>query len=121
MAGSLRKVTLDGQTFNVAADANLSQTAGQEKEGIRHTGGTTIKTTLKTATVESVDLIVDGNQFLDLQELAERNVAFPMSYEEESGDVWRAQGQINLDARETETTKVSVVLIPVSKWEAFLA
>lgn len=121
MAGSIRKVTLDGQTFNVAADANFSQNAAQEKEGIPHTGGTTIKTTIKTATVESVDLIVDGQQFADLNELGARNIAFPMSYEEESGDVYRAQGQINIDARETETTKVSVTMIPVTKWEPFLA
>lgn len=120
MAGTPRKVTLDGVTYNVAADANFTQNPGIEKEMIRHTGGNTPKSTLMTESVEGVDLIVDGNQYEDLKELGKRNISFPMSYELESGDVYRATGQISLSARESETTKCTVTLLPDFDWKPFL-
>lgn len=120
-SGTPRKVTLDGETFNVATDANFSQNPGQAKEGIRHTGGTMMKTTLEVETVESVTLIVDGTQFSSLKEKSKRDVNFPMSYEEASGDIYRAVGAINLDARETEENRIDVMLIPDGEWEPFLA
>ena len=119
MAGSIRKITLDGQTFNVAGDSNFSQNPGEEKEGIVHTGGVTIKTSKMVATVEGVDIICTAQEYLDLQEASAKG-DIPMSYEESTGDVWRAVGQINLGARETETDKCSLTLIPKSKWEPFL-
>lgn len=118
MAGTPRKVTLDGQTFNVAADADFAQNPGQEVEGIRHTGGTTFKTTLMVESVESVDLILDGFDFAELKDMSTRII--PMSYEEESGDVYRATGKFSLGARQTSDTKASLTLIPDGEWEPFL-
>ncbi len=120
-SGTPRKVTIDGETFNVAADANFAQTPGQTNEGVRHTGGTLMKTTLEVENVESVTLIADGTQFKSLQEKVKRNVNYPMSYELASGDVYRAVGMISLDNRETEETRVDLTLIPDGVWEEFLA
>ena len=119
-SGSPRKVTLDGVTFNVAADANFAQTPPVSNEGVRHTGGTLIKTTLEVGQVESVTLIVNGAQNEDLIELSQRDVNFPMSYELASGDVYRGVGQINLDNRETEETRRDITLIPDGDWQPFL-
>ena len=120
-SGSPRKVTLDGQTFNVAADANFSQTPPVTIEGQRHTGGTMFKTTDEVENLESVSLITTGAQFRDLKDLLKRDVPFSMSYEEASGDVYRAVGMINFDPRETETNRVDVMMIPDGEWEEFLA
>ncbi len=119
-SGTPRKVTLDGVTYNVAADANFAQTPPVTNEGVRHTGGTLIKTTLEVGQVESVTLIVNGAQNASLEELAERDVNFPMSYELASGDVYRGVGQINLDNRETEETRRDITLIPDGAWQPFL-
>lgn len=119
-SGTPRKVTLDGVTYNVASDANFSQTPPVSNEGVRHTGGTLIKKTLMVGQVESVTLIVNGAQNASLEELADRNVNFPMSYELASGDVYRAVGQINLDNRETEETRRDITLIPDGGWQPFL-
>lgn len=122
-SGTPRKLTLDGETFNVASDANFSQTPGRTNEGVRHTGGTLIKSTLEVENVESVTVIADGDQFEALKILRDSNSkhGFPMSYELASGDVYRARGWINLDNRESEEYRVDITLIPNGKWEPFLA
>lgn len=120
-SGTPRKVTLDGQTFNVAADANFAQTPAVTTEGVRHTGGTMMKTTLNVENLESVTVIADGQEYEDLKSLGKRDINFPMSYELASGDVYRAVGLINLDNRETEENRVDLTAIPDGEWEPFLA
>lgn len=120
-SGTPRKVTIDGETFNVATDANFAQTPGNTIEGVRHTGGTMFKSTLNVENLESVTLIVDGTQFESLKEKADRDVPFPMSYELGSGDVYRATGMINLDNRESEENRIDIMMIPDGNWEPFLA
>ena len=120
VSGTPRRVTLDGVTYNVATDANFSQTPPVTTEGVRHTGGTMMKKTLEVEQVESVTLIVTSAQNELLKELAKRNVNFPMSYELGSGDVYRAVGQINLDNRETEENRRDITLIPDGEWRPFL-
>ena len=120
VSGTPRKVTLDGVTYNVAADANFAQVPGVNTEGVRHTGGTMMKKTLAIALVESVTLVVTSQQNELLEELSRRNVNFPMSYELSSGDVYRAVGQINLDNRETEENRRDLTLIPDGDWQPFL-
>jgi len=120
-SGTPRKITIDGETFNVAADANFAQTPGNTIEGVRHTGGTMMKNTLNVENLESVTLIATGTQFESLKEKAKRDVNYPMSYELASGDVYRAVGMITLDNRETEENRVDLTMIPDGEWEAFLA
>lgn len=120
-SGTPRKVTVDGETFNVAADANFAQTPGRTIEGVRHTGGTMMKNTLNVENVESVTLIADGTQFESLKEKSKRDDNYPMSYELASGDVYRAVGMITLDNRETEENRVDITMIPDGDWEPFLS
>lgn len=120
-SGTPRKVTIDGQTFNVAADANFAQTPSETTEGVRHTGGTMMKKTLNVENVESVTLITTGQEHQDLKLLAQSDINFSMSYELASGDVYRATGMITLDNRETEENRVDVTMIPNGEWEPFLA
>lgn len=120
VSGSIRRVTLDGVTFNAAFDANLAQTPPVLTEGVRHTGGVMMKKTLQTEQVESVTLVVTSSQNELLLELSKRTINFPMSYELGSGDVYRGVGQINLDNRETEENRRDVMLIPDLGWQPFL-
>lgn len=120
-SGTPRKVTINGQTFNVATDANFAQTPERTIEGVRHTGGTMFKETLNVENLESVTLITTGQEHQDLKKLGARTVPFSMSYELASGDVYRAVGHINLDNRETEENRVDIVMIPDGAWEPFLA
>ncbi len=120
-SGTPRKVTINGQTFNVATDANFAQTPERTIEGVRHTGGTMFKETLNVENLESVTLITTGQEHQDLKVLGRATVPFSMSYELASGDVYRAVGHINLDNRETEENRVDIEMIPDGDWEPFLA
>lgn len=119
-SGSPRRVTIDGVTYNVAADANFSQTPPVTTEGVKHSGGTMMKQTQEVGQVESVTLILTGSQNASLEEQAKRTGNYPMSYEDASGDVYRAVGMINLDNRETEENRRDITLIPDGDWRPFL-
>lgn len=120
--GSIRKVTLDGVTFNAAADADLSQIRGRfTNEAIATSGSNMKKQTARVEEVTGVDLVTNGAEFDALKALSERTKDFPMSYTTAAGDVYRASGWIDLEKRQTSDGKTSVKLIPRQSWEPFLA
>jgi formate dehydrogenase assembly factor FdhD len=121
LSGSVRKLTLDGVTYNVAGDANFNEVEGLfENDTVVHSGGNSRKVTRRAAVRENVTIICNGAEFDQLKALSERLEDFPMSYETASGDVYRTTGWINLEHRETEENRVSMKLFPRKQWSAFL-
>lgn len=120
VSGTPRRATIDGVTYNVAADANFAQTPPVTTEGTRHTGGTMMKRTLEVGQVESMTLILTSGQNASLEKSAKRNDNYGLSYELASGDVYRAVGMINLDNRETEENRRDITMIPDGDWRPFL-
>jgi len=124
VSGTIRKVTLDGTTFDAMADANLSQAGSKfDNEPVPTSGRTIKKMTRRSMGVESVVLACNGQERKLLQELDERLDNFPISYEEASGDVYRCKGFIKFENRETEETRATIQLHPAetNNWEPFLA
>jgi len=123
VSGSIRKVTLDGISFDVAADANFKEAGSQYENDVILTSGRNIKKQTKRAkTVEGVTIIANGSEKELLTEMAERKKDIPMSYETAGGDVYRATGWIDFESRETEELKATVKMTPRNnKWEAFVA
>lgn len=124
IVGTPRKVTLDGITFDVMADANFSEMgSGNEKEAVPTSGRTLQKVTKRSKSVESITLACNGDEREVLEELDNRTENFPMSYENSSGDVYRAVGFIWFENRETETTSATIQMHPAedNKWEPFIA
>lgn len=120
--GSIRKVTFDGVTYNVAGDADLGQVRGRfSNEAIATSGPNMKKQTARVEEVTGVDLITNGAEFDALVKLSERTKDFPMSYVTAAGDVYRATGFIDLEKRQTGDGKTSVKLLPRGTWEPFLA
>ena len=120
--GTPKKVTLDGTTFIVAADANFTEIPSKyENENMPTSGPNIQKKTRRAQNVEGIPLIVDGAELALLKDLSERTAAFSMSYELVSGDIYRATGGINLENRETEETRATVQLQPEGDWTPFLA
>ena len=122
--GTPRKVTLDGLTFDVMADANFSEMGSQfETEPVPTSGRTLKKMTKRSKSVESVNLACNGSERADLEDLADRLTDFPMSYELASGDIFRAVGFIVFENRETETITATIQMHPAqdNKWEPFIA
>ncbi len=122
VAGTLRKVTLDGITFGVPGDVNVTETgSGILNESVPSSGSNMRKVTKRSQVREGVVLLVDGAERELLQELDERLDDFPMSYETAAGDVYRAVGWIAFESRETEEGRAAIQLHPRNGWDAFVA
>ncbi|MCP4745035.1 MAG: hypothetical protein GY874_02685 [Desulfobacteraceae bacterium] len=122
VTGTIRKVVLDGITFDAMGAANIKETgSGWENDVIVTSGRNIRKMTKRAETREGIDIAANGTERELLQELAERMDDFPMSYETAAGDVYRCVGWIEFEARETEESKATIKMFPRDTWESFLS
>jgi len=122
VAGSLRKLTVDGVSYNVAADANVSEIITQFENSMIPTSGAAMRKMMKRVpTRESVVLITDGADREALISVAEGLGDVPISYTNAAGDTYRCQGIIEIENNETEENRTTVQILPSGVWTAFLA
>lgn len=122
VAGTLRKVTLDGVTYDVFADSNIKAIpSAYENTAVPTSGRNMHKMMRRAQTRESVTLVANGTEQEGIKALAERNTDFPMSYETAGGDVYRTTGFIEFESHETEENRATIQMHPRQDWEAFLA
>ena len=118
-SGSVRKLTLDGVTFNVAADANIAMTPESEVEAIRHSGGNSFKITKMPAQAEGAKLILSDAEYDTLKTIAKKTT-INMSYTKQDGSVWVCQGMISAGNYESEENSCEVTMFPESaEWTLF--
>ena len=121
VVGTLRKVTLDGVTYDAAADASIKAMPSAFENTSVPTSGANVRKMVKRAqTRESVTLIVGGAEQAALKALAERLDDFPMSYEEANGDTYTATGFIEFESYDTDTGIATIKMEPRDEWAAFL-
>lgn len=122
VSGSIRKVLIDGLSFNAASDANFAKTPKVEKEAVPHSGGNMIKVTKASGNVESGKLVCTPSEYETLEGKADEIPFYPMSYEMADGSVWRTEGTIVLDNYESEEHSVEITMIPGDgTWQLFAA
>ena len=120
--GTIRKAVIDGVTYDVFADANITFNASKfETEGVATSGKTKFKMTRKVRTMESLGLATTPGEMENLKTKAESLADITMSVELADGSVYKAAGRINFDNFESETGKTTVKLIPADEWTPFLA
>lgn len=119
MSGTPRKITLDGLTYNWAADADITEEVAQELEGIATSGQTMFKTTKKVP-IRSGEIILEDGDFENLKSTAVKLESYPMSYENSDGTIYRATGRVNIESRTTVENRVVITMIPDDDWTAFL-
>lgn len=120
--GSLRKVVLNGTTYDVMSDTNINFKRSQyEKEGVPTSGKNMIKFTKRVQTVESCDLGASVEEMEELAAKADSIADITMSFELADGSVYRGTGHINFEGYESETGKITLTLIPVGDWTPFPA
>ena len=120
--GSIRKVVIDGVSYDVMGDANLNfKRSKYEKEGIATSGNPLIKMTKRVENVESVDLAVSVPEMEVLSGKANSIVDSTLSFEFADGSVYRGTGHIHFDGYESETGKSTLTMIPVGDWTPFSA
>src|SRR6056297_3603651 len=124
-SGTIRKLTLDGVTYDVPADINITfNRSSFEIEGVPTTGRTMMKMTRRVPTMEGVVIMTDPAEVENLNDLSERLNSFPISVTLADDSTWRTTGRINYENVETEENRSSVMIIPektVNAWTPFLA
>ena len=124
LAGSIVAVQIDGVSYEIKGDADITENSNQEVEGIATSGGTLFKAAKKVPTRESVDLVVDGVAKQALEDIANFKTTpgtVSLSYTEADGTVNSKQGRINIDSRTTQENTMTVILIPAGPWDVFPA
>ena len=121
ISGSIRKLTLNGVTYDVMHDANINEIgSGYENTAIPTSGRNIRKMAKRVQLRESVIVAANGNERDALHALADGGADFPMAYTTAAGDVYHATGFIEFVKRETEENRAELKLIPRTKWESFL-
>ena len=124
-SGTPRKVTIDGLTYDVAADTNITlNLSPYETEGVPSSGRTMYKMTVRNPTAEGITIIADPSEQEVLRETAERMESFPISVTLADNSVYRTTGRINFENVETESNKATVIIIPdraIGAWQLFAA
>ena len=122
VAGSIRKLTLDGQTFDVLHDANFNEVgSAYENTAIPTSGGVIRKMQKRVQTVESVIVKANGAERDTLKAGADKPGDIPMAYTTAAGDTYRCTGFYEFVKRETEENRAELKLFPRTEWKSFLA
>ena len=120
--GTLRKCVIDGVSYDVFADTNITfNRSAYEVEGQATTGKTFYKRTKRVRTAESIGLATTPAKMEELaskaNSLADKTLAFELA----DGSNYKATGQINFENYESESGKSTVQFIPSGDWTPFLA
>lgn len=122
IAGSIRKLTLDGVTYDVMGDADIKEVgSGYENSMLATSGRNILKKVKRVEDRDSVVVACNGAERDALKALADGTKDFPMSYTTAAGDVYRATGTIEFVSRTTAENKAEIKLLPRGTWESFLA
>ena len=124
-SGTLRGVVLDGLTYRVPGDINITLNLSEyENENIPTSGLSVQKKTLRSPDAEGVVLIANPIEQETLRDLAGRIEASPMSALMSDGSVWRTTGNINFENVETQENRATIRIMPdraIGAWELFSA
>lgn len=120
--GTIRKVVLDGVTYDVPLDVDCTFNYSKYTiEGQATSGRTLQKRTKRVQTVEGLVIAASAAEMVNLAEKADSLPDKTFSLELADGSVFKASGQINFENYTTAEGKCSIQLIPTNAWTPFLA
>jgi hypothetical protein len=124
-SGTIRSLTIDGVTYDVPADINITfNISSFETEGVATTGRTVFKKTRRVPTQEGVVVMTTPEEMVALKKKAESLAEKTFSVELADGSVFKTAGEFNYENVETEENRSSIVIIPnkcKDAWTEFLA
>lgn len=120
VAGSAKKLTLDGTTFRLPADADINTKFGDfESEVIPTSGEALRKMTKRPQMADGVDVIVDASEKELLIALSERTDAYTISYKDAANVLYTSKGGISIDDSSSQDGKVTIKILPIQRWDIF--
>jgi hypothetical protein len=120
VAGSIRKLTIEGISFDVAADATFSEIFTNFENAMVPTSGLAMrKMTKRIPAVEGVVLITDADERLVLKDFAEGLDNVKITYQNAATDSYRCEGTIEIEGNETEENRTACTIQPAGVWTKF--
>lgn len=118
--GSLRKIVLDGRTYDMYADSKATLKPPYTTEGLATTGVNLMKMIKQVETIEGVELATTPQDMEAIKKLSQSLSDITMSLELADGSVYKGSGRIDFEGYETEMGKSKIKLIPRKSWTPFL-
>jgi hypothetical protein len=111
--GTLNRVILNGVTYDVPADINITfNRSGFTIEGIPTSGKTVHKYTRRVQTMESVVLMTSPAEMEELANVAETLSDITVAIELADGSTYRTTARINFENYESEEGRSTITIIP---------
>ena len=119
-SGTLRKVVINGVTYDVPGDANITfNLSSFEVEGMPTSGKTMMKMTRRVPTMDSVPLSTSPEEADELLKVAESISDATIAVEFADGTTYRTSGKISYENFETESNKSTIKIIPAKTKDAW--
>jgi len=121
-AGSLRKFTIEGIPYSVAADSNVSFTYSEFETSLVPGSGAPMKKMIKRIPMwESLVLLVNASEAEQIKVFSEQIADVKFAGTLASKDSYRSQGTINIESWETEEGRMTIQVYPSEPWVLFPA
>lgn len=122
VTGSIRKFTVEGISFRIMADSNISRRPTNVENTMIPTSGKAMQKKMRmTPTAEGVVLAVNAEEMETLKSFAEGLNPIKVTYQTAAGDEYRCTGQIEVEAHESEEGRANVTVLSQDDWTLFPA
>lgn len=122
IAGTLRKLLIDGLSFDVMADADITEVGSRFlNESLPTSGRNMRKMTKRPQTREGVVIACNPGEQTTLKNLADSRSVVPLSYTKADGSQARAPGWIEFESLTTMENRATVKLHEQVDWQVFVA
>ena len=118
IAGSLRKLTINGQPFRVMGDVNMTEiVTAWENSHLPTTGRAMRKMVKRVPSREGLPLATNSAERATLKNFAEGLDDLKFLYENAAGDKYRCTGSLEVENNETEENRTNVQILPYLDWD----
>lgn len=122
IAGTIRKLIINGITFDVMADADITETGSKYlNEPLPTSGRNMRKMTKRPQTREGFVIACNPAEQVTLINIADSLAIIPLSYTRADGSQFRATGWIEFESVTTMENRGTVKLFEQTEWQVFVA
>jgi len=122
IAGTIRKVTIEGITFRVPADVNATFIVTNYETTMDPTSGRAMKRMIRrTPAIEGLVLVCNADELESLRAFATDTAreSLKFSVETVGGATYKSEGGLEVENVETESNRVACQLLPSEDWTKF--
>jgi len=122
-AGTIRKVLVDGVSYDVMADTDVTETASKYlNESIPTSGRNIKKMTARAEVREGIVIACNPSEQSVLKNVAESTKDdIPLSYVKADGSQYTCEGWIEFESVTTMENRGSIKMYNRTEWESFVA